>query len=155
MKKSNCEICGLFENCLSPKMKVTGKGEKKILFIAEAPGKNEDEQGEQLIGAAGQLLRRKLNNIGIDLDNDCWKTNAIICRPQKNKTPTTKQVNCCRENLLRTIQNLKPEKIIILGKVALQSLLGHRTSITSIEKWIGQKIPEMMIKFLINILMKN
>lgn len=137
-----CENCGLSKTCLTPKMPVTGKGGKKILIVAEAPGKLEDEKGKQLIGQAGQLLRKYLSKLGIDLDFDCWKTNAVICRPPGNKTPTVKQINCCRQHLFKAIEKYKPEKIILLGKIALQSFLGNRTSISGIEKYTGHAIPD-------------
>ncbi len=142
-----CQICGLDKCCITPKMPYTGEGKKKILIIAEAPGKSEDERGVQLIGEAGQILRKILKSLDIDLDRDCWKTNAIICRPPHNTTPTNTQINCCRSNLLKTIKELNPNKVITLGKIALQSLIGEKESITSIEKWVGYKIPDQEYKF--------
>lgn len=68
-----CEKCGLYKNCLSPKMDYSGEGRKNILIIAEAPGKTEDEQGVQLVGQAGELFKENLNNLGFDLDQDFWK----------------------------------------------------------------------------------
>jgi uracil-DNA glycosylase len=82
-----CEQCGLYKGCVSPKMEVTGKGGKKILIIAEAPGKTEDEQGIQLIGEAGQILRNCLEELDYNLDRDFWKTNIINCRPPGNRNP--------------------------------------------------------------------
>lgn len=85
MKKPNvttiglCEKCGLYKHCISPKMPYTGGGRKKILIIAEAPGKIEDEKNIQLIGRCGQELRTVLSDLGLDLDADFWKTNAVTC----------------------------------------------------------------------------
>mgnify|MGYP001766403057 CR=1 FL=1 len=76
---STCMECGLYKNCISPKMPVTGKGKKEILILSEGPGKNEDEQNKQLIGEAGQLLRSRLKECGLSLDEDFWKTNAVTC----------------------------------------------------------------------------
>lgn len=140
--KTGCEACGLYKDCITPKMKVTGKGKKKILIIAEAPGKTEDEEGIQLVGQAGKILRKVLEKNNIDIEEDCWKTNAVICRPPKNKTPTNKQINCCRPNLKKTIEELKPKKIISLGKIALQSLIEEKISTGKIESWIGWSIPD-------------
>jgi len=142
----SCESCGLYKNCISPKMQLTGKGKKKILIIAEAPGKKEDEQGIQLIGESGRYLRKILKEHNIDLDRDCWKTNAVICHPKENKTPTNLQIASCRKNLFKIIEKYNPEKIIILGKIALQSLIGERIHIEGIEKWIGWKIPDPVLK---------
>lgn len=146
IKIIGCESCGLYKDCLSPKMKPTGEGKKNILIIAEAPGRNEDRKGIQLIGEAGRKLRQILNEIDIDLDKDCIKTNAIICRPLENETPNNKQINACRKNLINTIEKYKPEKIITLGSTALKSLIGERLSILKIGKWTGHQIPDQFYK---------
>ena len=69
-------------------MPVTGEGRLKILILAEAPGEQEDAQNTQLIGPAGQVLRKTLAGFGVDLDRDCRKTNAVRCRPPGNRRPT-------------------------------------------------------------------
>ena len=66
----HCGLCGLYRHCKSPKMPPTGKGRKKILVVAEAPGENADRLNTQLIGRAGKLLRRFLKSMNIDLDID-------------------------------------------------------------------------------------
>jgi DNA polymerase len=124
-------------------MKPSGLGRKKILVVAEAPGNKEDSKGTQLIGDSGQRLRRTLNRIGLDLDKDCWKTNAIICRPPNNETPDSKQIECCRPNLIQTIEKLKPNVVILLGEVALESLLATQWlgELGEMTKWAGWCIP--------------
>ena len=96
MKKAgDCNKCKLDKNCQTPRMTYTGDGNKRILLIGEAPGKNEDIMGEQFIGDSGTLLRYNLDFLDIDMDRDCWKTNAIKCRPPSNNTPTANQIKCC------------------------------------------------------------
>lgn len=140
--KTGCAGCGLDQSCVSPKMPVTGDGGWKVLIVAEAPGRAEDERGVQLIGAAGQLLRGILREIDIDLDRDCWKTNAVICRPPKNRTPSGKEIKACRSRLFDTIRELKPERIVLLGKTAIESYFGEIESVTGMEKWTGWAIPD-------------
>ena len=70
---TKCGLCGLYKNCISPKMPPTGKGRKKILIVAEAPGEEEDKRNTQLIGRAGKYTRRVLKTLNIDLDIDCRK----------------------------------------------------------------------------------
>lgn len=142
-----CGACGLYKHCLTPKMEATGEGEKGILVIAEAPGLKEDEQGVQLIGPAGQLLRRYLKELGVDLDRDCRKINAVNCRPEHNRTPTTLQIECCRSMVWKEIDSFKPTTIILLGGSALTSYLGHRwkKKLGGITKWRGWKIPDHVI----------
>ncbi len=145
---ASCDKCKLYLGCHSPKMKATGKGRKKILVVAEAPGKTEDEQGVQLIGEAGQVLRRALDKYGIDLDKDCWKTNAVVCRPPKNRTPSKKEIKCCNPNLMKVIASKKPNLIILLGGVALDSFLLDKFTGASggINKWRGFVIPDQKHK---------
>lgn len=140
---SRCGSCGLYKTCKTPKMKPTGKGRKKILVIAEAPGKNEDLKGIQLIGESGQLLRKLLSSLGCDLDKDCWKTNSILCRPVHNETPTLDQINACVPNLFKTIKELDPNVIILLGGVSVQAVIGtlRKETMTKRATWFGQQIP--------------
>jgi DNA polymerase len=147
-EESSCLKCKLFKSCESPKMKVTGNGEKGILVVAEAPGRTEDERGEQLIGEAGQVLRKVLGKQGIDLDIDCWKTNAVCCRPPNNKTPSKLQIKCCRSRLERVLKKKKPKLIILLGGVAIESFIGNRLSETvgGINRWRGFVVPDQRYK---------
>lgn len=150
ISKDPCEVCGLYKKCKSPKMRYTGEGKKKILIIGEAQGKDEDENWEELgydeptqfIGKAGKLLRRKTKPHDIDIDRDCWKTNALICRPPGNKKPTKKQLKCCKKNLTRTIEKLKPEFIWLLGGSAVESFYMDRFSNLGITRWRRLCIPD-------------
>lgn len=140
---SRCGRCGLYKHCQSPKMPPTGKGKKKILVVAEAPGKKEDERNTQLVGKAGKFFRRQLDFININLDRDCWKTNAIICRREGNKTPEGYMIEACRPNLIKTIEKLQPNVIFLLGGVAYDSLLSEvwKGNIGSVSRWAGFCIP--------------
>lgn len=124
-------------------MPVYGQGRKGVLVVGEAPGQNEDEQGRPFVGKAGQFLRQALGEIGISLDRDAWTTNALICRPPKNKTPDPKQISYCRPNLLNAIRTYEPRVIVTLGKCALVSVLeGYwKGDVGSMEKWVGWRIP--------------
>lgn len=138
---ARCGPCGLSRKCISPRMKPTGKGKLPILFVAEAPGEQEDRQGVQLIGDAGQILRKALKSLGVNLD-DCWKTNAVICRPPKNKIQDV-HIESCRPNLRKTIEELRPKVIIALGASAVQSLLYDEwvKALGPLSRWVGWTIP--------------
>lgn len=140
---SRCGLCKLNKNCLSPKMPPTGKGLMKILAVAEAPGKEEDKKNKQLIGDAGQLTRRYLRMEDVRLDRDLWKTNSLICRPPKNRKPTDQEVDACRPNLINTIKKYKPNVILLMGGVAVNSLLSHlwEEKTDTISRWAGFEIP--------------
>ena len=128
-------------------MPVSGNGDRKILIVAEAPGKEEDQQNTQLIGQSGQWLRVELADLGVDLDRDCWKTNAIICRPEGNRTPTDAEISHCRPNLLNAIEELKPQTIILLGDAAVRSLIGFlwKENPGPIGRWVGWRISDQKL----------
>jgi len=89
-----CNVCGVYRGCRTPKMPVTGEGKRKVLIVAEAPGREEDKRGTQLIGESGRLLREVLREIDVDLDRDCWKTNSVVCWPgEGNPKPTKKRIH--------------------------------------------------------------
>lgn len=138
---AKCGACGLCKQCFSPRMPPTGKGRRKILFVAEAPGVEEDKKGVQLIGKAGECLRKMLREIGEDLE-DCTKTNAVICRPPNNEIDDV-YIESCRPNLLKTIQEIKPNVIILLGMSAVKALvpMEWKRDIGQIGQWVGWAIP--------------
>jgi len=138
-----CGACGLFKTCHSPKMEPSGRGIKKILVVGEAPGATEDEEGLQFVGEAGETLDKYFRKCGIDMRKDCLITNALICRPPANKTPTDKQIDYCRPNLLKTMKQYDPNIIILLGGVATESFIGYywKQHSGGIGRWAGFIIP--------------
>lgn len=141
-----CRKCGLYKNCISPKMEYTGHGKKNILIIGEAPGKVEDERNIQFVGKAGKLLESECYKYGVDIFEDCWRINAVNCRPQdqsgNNRKPTRREVEYCRFKVDKTINELKPKFIWLLGNVALESILMRRFSNLSISRWRHLCIPD-------------
>jgi uracil-DNA glycosylase len=138
-----CGACGLYLKCQSPKMEVWGQGKRKVLVVGEAPGQTEDDEGRPFIGKAGQFLRDTLEQIEIDLDQDCWVTNSLICRPPNNATPDLKQIEYCRPNLLNTINRLFPNVVVLLGRSAVSSLMPvyWKDDVGTLERWVGWQIP--------------
>jgi DNA polymerase len=124
-------------------MPVSGKGELGILIVGEAPGEFEDEQGRQFVGKSGALLKQTLSDLGVDMRRDCWLTNALICRPPKNRTPDEKEIGYCRPNLMATLAALNPQVVITLGGTAAKSLLGSiwKEAVGPITRWVGWNIP--------------
>jgi DNA polymerase-1 len=145
-KKTTCEICGLYKTCQSPKIPIYGEGKKKILIVDVAPTKAEDENGKQGSSRTNHFLKQALEKYNVNLKEDCWKINAVRCYIPKNRQPKTLEINNCRKYLNKIIKKLQPEKIILLGKIPLQSFLGSRASISAIEKWIGFSIPDQDFK---------
>jgi len=104
---------------------VPGKGNfhSSVIFVGEAPGKNEDKNGEPFIGVAGKKLSAALENAGVTRD-EVYITNIVKCRPPKNRVPTTNERSTCQEYLKQEISIIKPKIICILGNTAFNSLLG-------------------------------
>ena len=142
----NCQRCGLHKSCQSPRMGYTGLGEKGVLIIAEAPGKTEDEKGIQLVGQAGELLRRHLSNLGLDLDRDFWKINAVNCRPPGNRKPSATEIKLCKPRVIEAIKKLNPKFIWLMGSVALESFYMGDFEDTSITPWRKRCIPDYEFK---------
>ena len=104
---------------------VPGKGNfhSNVIFVGEAPGKNEDKNGEPFIGIAGKKLSIALEGAGISRE-EVYITNIVKCRPPKNRVPTTIERGTCQEYLKQEIAIIKPKIICILGNTAFNSLLG-------------------------------
>lgn len=116
-----CTKCELSE---TRNNSVPGKGNFKsdVIFVGEAPGKNEDMKGEPFIGIAGKKLSMALENIGITRD-DVYITNIVKCRPPKNRVPTANERSTCQNYLEKEIEIIKPKIICILGNTVFNSLL--------------------------------
>ena len=149
-KIDDCEGCPLFHTGqLSPNMPTSGEGKLKVMFVAMCQGAMEAQEGTQLVGPAGQLLRTVTKSIGLDLDRDFWKTNCVRCRPVSKKTadrskgrePTITEINACRTKLFKSIRKRKPKIIIPLGKHALIALIGEYIKDITISKFRGLFIP--------------
>ena len=137
-----CVDCQLDKGCKSPRMKPTGEGRLKTLIIAEASGEDEDEQGKQLVGEVGIYFRNRLSERGLNLDKDFWKTNALSCRPPKNREPTRTELVCCYPNIEKAIRVYKPKFIWLMGGAAIESYFMTRFSSLSPTRWRGLCIPD-------------
>ena len=115
---TKCELSATRNNA------VPGKGNYKsdVIFVGEAPGKNEDMKGEPFIGVAGNKLSTALESAGISR-NEVYITNIVKCRPPKNRVPTTNERDTCQNYLKKEIEIIKPKIICILGNTAFNSLL--------------------------------
>lgn len=138
-----CGICLLYKKCKSPKMPVRGNGKKGILIVGEGPGATEDEQNKPFVGSSGKLLEECLEEVGIRMWKDCWITNAIICRPLDNRTPTSEEISYCQPNLAKAIKTLQPTTILTVGRAAIESLMTGiwLEDIGPMGRWAGWKIP--------------
>jgi len=125
-----CERCE--ELCASRSQIVNGVGpaDADLLFVGEAPGANEDEQGEPFVGRSGDVLDETLRDAGLDRD-DVRITNCVRCRPPENRDPRQGELANCREYLETEIDRVDPELVITLGKVPGEHLLDRDVAVTS------------------------
>ncbi|NBO17432.1 MAG: uracil-DNA glycosylase [Proteobacteria bacterium] len=109
-----CKKCLLCETAIQS---VIGEGslDAKIIFIGEAPGKNEDEQGRPFVGRAGKLLDSCLGSIGLER-GDVWIGNLIKHRPPKNRDPLPEEIKACQDYLTQQIEIIDPLIIVTLGR---------------------------------------
>jgi uracil-DNA glycosylase family 4 len=139
-----CEACGLYKGCKSPKLPPFGRGKRKILLIAESPGAKEDAQGTQLVGESSQKLITTLAKFGIDIERDCVLTTSIICHREGAEPPSNAQIGYCRPNIQKVIQEFDPVVVVPLGTPAIKSLMGivwRDSDIGGVEKWNGFTVP--------------
>ncbi len=116
-----CRLCELHS---SRKNLVFGKGAEgaHLIFVGEAPGEEEDLQGEPFVGKAGQLLTNIINSIGLKRE-EVYITNVIKCRPPGNRNPQPSEISACKPFLIKQLEVLRPQIICALGTVAAQTLL--------------------------------
>jgi len=127
----DCSRCKL--HTLGRKQVVFGVGNPNadLMFVGEAPGADEDIQGEPFVGRAGQLLTKIIEAINLRRE-DVYIANVIKCRPPQNRNPEPDEVEQCEPFLFRQIDVIKPKVIVALGKFAAQSLLKTTEPITRI-----------------------
>ncbi|SEI95193.1 uracil-DNA glycosylase [Paraburkholderia diazotrophica] len=128
---SACERCRLCEKRTNT---VFGVGDREAdwMLIGEAPGENEDKQGEPFVGQAGKLLDNMLRSLGLARDMNVYIANVIKCRPPGNRNPEPDEVARCEPYLQRQVALVKPKLIVALGRFAAQSLLKTDASISSL-----------------------
>ncbi len=127
----SCRACPL---CERRKQAVPGVGDMDAewLFIGEGPGAEEDERGEPFVGQAGRLLDAMLGAIDLRRGDNVYIANAVKCRPPGNRTPEAGELAACRPYLARQIALIRPRLIVLLGRVAVQSVLGQDASLASL-----------------------
>jgi DNA polymerase len=122
----DCRLCKLYKTRVNA---VPGEGNcnAKIMLVGEAPGKKEDQLGKPFVGMAGKILDQVLDKAGIDRSK-IFITNVVKCRPPGNRIPDEEEITACITNhLQRQISIIHPRVICVLGRTALESLLGMKS----------------------------
>ncbi|ALM81718.1 uracil-DNA glycosylase [Bordetella sp. N] len=125
---TGCTACGL---CEGRRQAVFGDGAQSArwMVVGEAPGEQEDRQGLPFVGRSGQLLDAMLASVGMTRQDDVFIANVIKCRPPGNRNPKPEEIAACSPYLMRQIALLKPERILVLGRFAAQTLLGSDAAV--------------------------
>ncbi|MGH8875327.1 MAG: uracil-DNA glycosylase, partial [Acidimicrobiia bacterium] len=115
-----------------------------LMFIGEAPGRNEDLQGEPFVGAAGDLLNQLLDEVGIGRDQ-VYIANVLKCRPPNNRDPQPDEIELCKGYLSEQLRLIDPRLVVTLGNFATKLLLKTETGITrlrgtSYRWWRGKQL---------------
>jgi DNA polymerase len=138
-----------------------GNPEAEIMFIGEAPGADEDHQGEPFVGRAGQLLTKIIKAMGFARE-DVYIANILKCRPDMpsgsfgNRAPTPAEMQMCRPYLIEQIDIIQPKVLIALGAVAVEGLLGARGTMRELRgRWHSYNGTPLMITYHPAYLLRN
>jgi len=139
-RAESCQDCALAGTRTSVVFGV-GSLEASLMFVGEAPGKNEDLQGEPFVGAAGRLLTELLGEIGMTRE-EVYIANVLKCRPPGNRDPRPEEIDACKGYLREQIRMIHPRVVMTLGNFATKLLLRTETGITRLrgrahQWWLG------------------
>lgn len=101
-----------------------------VMFVGEAPGKNEDLQGEPFVGRAGELLDKMLTAVGLSRKENIYIVNMVKCRPPENRDPSPAETGECIGFLRNQVKLIRPKYIVCLGRIAAQSLISPDFKVT-------------------------
>ena len=123
-----------------------GTPEGRVMFIGEAPGRDEDRIGKPFVGRAGQLLDKMLASIGLDRNANAYITNVINWRPPDNRDPSPEEAAMCLPFLRRHIELANPGVIVLLGAVAARHVMGITDGIMkSRGRWMEYRVGDRMV----------
>ena len=124
-----CVLCKELARCRTNVVFGVGSHRAEIMFVGEAPGRDEDIQGEPFVGRAGELLTKIIAAMGCKRE-DVYIANVLKCRPPENRTPWPDEVTNCLPYLLSQIELIQPKVIVALGATAVRALLDVQLGIT-------------------------
>ena len=108
-----------------------GNADADLMFVGEAPGRDEDLQGKPFVGRAGRLLDQLLEEIGIPR-SEVFIANVLMCRPPGNRDPLPEEIEECKPHLMRKIELIEPKMICTLGNFATKTITGSPVGITKV-----------------------
>lgn len=145
-----CNRCSKCRLGASRKNVVFGEGNKNadIMFVGEAPGANEDEQGKPFVGRAGELLTKGLEALNLFREKDYFIANICKCRPENNRTPEEDEAKACLPYLRNQFSLVRPKILVCLGATSMKYIMGSNFRITRDRgKWVLRKGIYIMATF--------
>jgi len=130
LKIRDCDRCEL-SKVRTKSVFGSGSADAKVMFVGEAPGKNEDLQGLPFVGQAGKLLDELLGSIGYDR-SEIFIANVLKCRPPGNRDPRIEEIDTCKGYLMEQIKIIDPKIICTMGRFSTQLLLDTDKGISSL-----------------------
>jgi uracil-DNA glycosylase len=127
----DCQRCKLAKMGRTQVVFGVGNPQASVMFVGEAPGFHEDQQGEPFVGAAGKLLNDLLQSVRLSR-SDIYIANVIKCRPPNNRDPEPDEVETCKPFLMQQIAMIQPKLVCTLGNWATQTLLERKVGITKV-----------------------
>jgi uracil-DNA glycosylase len=126
----NCQRCPLHAT-RTQTVFGSGNADAELMFVGEAPGLHEDQQGKPFVGAAGKLLDKLLEEIGLSRD-DVFIANVLKSRPPGNRDPQPEEIDACKPYLMRQIELIEPRVICTLGNFSTKLLTRRQDGITRV-----------------------
>jgi uracil-DNA glycosylase family 4 len=158
---SVCTKCSHLASTRTQTVFGVGNPDADLMFVGEAPGADEDAQGEPFVGKAGQLLTKIIETMGF-ARGDVYIANVLKCRPDMprgsfgNRAPTPTEMQTCRPYLLEQIEIIQPKVVVALGAVAVEGLLGTRGTMRELRgRWHSYHGTPLMITYHPAYLLRN
>src|SRR5437870_4097139 len=143
----DCTRCVLHKQGRKQIVFGVGNPQADLMFIGEAPGADEDQQGEPFVGRAGQLLNNMIKAMGLRRE-DVYIANIIKCRPPGNRTPEREECETCSPFLMRQIAAIKPKVIVALGAVAAKTLLAVNAPMSELRgRWFDFRGTKLAVTY--------
>lgn len=131
-----CTLCRLHETCRTVKVASRGSEHPTVMFVGEAPGREEDQKGKAFVGPAGQLLEQAIKEYGL---TPAFITNVVRCNPPGDRQPRVDEVTACIPYLKEEIRTMRPKVIVALGNTPLRALTG----LTGVSSFSGTVVKEV------------
>lgn len=143
----DCTRCRLHKQGRKQIVFGVGNPRAELMFIGEAPGADEDEQGEPFVGRAGQLLNNMIKAMGLQRE-DVYIANIIKCRPPGNRTPERDECETCSPFLMRQIEVIGPKVLVALGAVAAKTLLAVNATMSELRgRWFDFRGTKLAVTY--------